>query len=182
MALVFALVLAAFLKDFVYEKNFSAVVPGKLYRSGQPRESQLVQWIEKYRLKSIINLRNSLNTHEEELAHTHGVKLYNIPFSARTGLSDTRWQKLREIMSDEENLPLLVHCRSGADRTGLVVAMYRIEVQGWPMEKALREMCFNYHIPYQYPILQEEIRTRCGARNDRKAPVAAPGELVRDTP
>jgi len=182
MALLFALVLTGFLVDFVYEKNFSVVVPGKLYRSGQPRESQLDQWIEKYRLKGIINLRNTLNTYEEELARTHGVKIYNIPFSARTGLGDTRWQTIREIMTDEKNLPLLVHCRSGADRTGLVVAMYRIEVQGWPMEKAMREMCFNYHIPSQYPILQQEIRARCGAKNDREAPIATPGELVRETP
>ena len=52
------------------------------------------------------------------------------------------------LLSDESQGPFLVHCQHGADRTGLVVAMYRIVFQGWTKEDAIAEMVdggFGYH-------------------------------------
>ncbi|MBN2210712.1 MAG: dual specificity protein phosphatase family protein, partial [Sedimentisphaerales bacterium] len=53
-----------------------------------------------------------------------------------------------EIVSDPERQPVLVHCQHGADRTGTMCAMYRIVIEGWPKEEALREMTlggFGFH-------------------------------------
>ena len=173
-ALVLAVVLTAFLVDFVYLKNFSVVAPGQLYRSGQPSEEQLDRWIREFGLKSIISLRHTLPLYEQNLARKHGVKLHHLTFSAKTGLGDRKWQRIREILVNEDNYPLLVHCRSGADRTGQVIALYRIELQGWPLDKALREMYLHYHLPAQYPVLQQEIRARCSAEEDEAAAVMIP--------
>ena len=52
------------------------------------------------------------------------------------------------IVSDPERAPVLVHCQHGADRTGAMSALYRIMVQGWSQEEALREMTeggYNFH-------------------------------------
>jgi protein tyrosine/serine phosphatase len=152
----------AFYYDFEVRSNFDVVVPGKLYRAGQPGEEQLEDWIREFELRSILDFRHSVPEYERELARKHGVRLFHLPFSARTGLSEEHWREIREILTREENLPLLYHCQSGADRTGLVTARYRVEVQGRPLEEALREMIFHYHLPLQYPLLQEQLRELYG--------------------
>ena len=53
-----------------------------------------------------------------------------------------------QIVTNPKRTPVLVHCQHGADRTGSMVALYRIAVQGWTKEAAIREMTqggFGYH-------------------------------------
>ena len=146
--------------DYGVQKNFDTVVPGKIYRSGQPGKAQLEGWVKEYGLKSILTLRHGIPSYEKELADRYGLKLYQIPFSAKTGLQENRWQAIRAILTDANNLPILIHCRGGGDRSGIVTALYRIEVQGWPLEKALHEMSRHYHISLRYPALQKQLRER----------------------
>ena len=47
---------------------------------------------------------------------------------------------LRAIQEAETNGPVLMHCKHGSDRTGLMAAMYRVVIQGWSKEEALNEM------------------------------------------
>lgn len=44
------------------------------------------------------------------------------------------------ILTDKNNYPIYIHCKHGSDRTGVVIAMYRIVVQGWSKEDAIAEM------------------------------------------
>ena len=67
------------------------------------------------------------------------VKLFQIPMSA-WGLRDDLVLKALRIMTDPAKRPLMVHCAHGADRTGALVALYRVVVQGWTKEQAVREM------------------------------------------
>jgi len=158
--LAIVLLLASFFWDFTVQKNFDVVIPGMLYRSGQPRESQLEEWIREYGLKAILTFRHTLPAYERQLAEDHNIKLYHMTFSAKTGLRDAKWEDIRKVLTDPSNLPLLYHCQSGADRTGLVTALYRIEEQGWPLSRALREMIFHYHVPFRYPLIQQQVRAR----------------------
>lgn len=60
-------------------------------------------------------------------------------------------QKALDLLAEAET-PVLVHCSHGADRTGLVCALYRIHFQNWEKEEALAEMLeggFGYHIFWQ---------------------------------
>jgi hypothetical protein len=53
-----------------------------------------------------------------------------------------------KIVTDPKRAPVLVHCQHGADRTGTMVAVYRIAVQGWSKDEAIREMTqggFGFH-------------------------------------
>jgi protein tyrosine/serine phosphatase len=162
LVLPFLLLAAAVYWDFEIQANFGVVVPAKLYRSGQPGEEQLEEWIREYGLRSILDFRHSVPVYEKTVAERYGVRLYHLPFSARTGLTRERWQEIRDLLTREENLPLLYHCQSGSDRTGLVTALYRMEVQGWPLDEALQEMRRHYHFPFQYPVLQEQLKEWSG--------------------
>lgn len=159
--------------DYGILKNFSTVVPGKMYRSGQPSEAQLEKWIEEYGLKAILTMRFGVPDFEKELAERHGIKLYHAPFSARNGLGEKQWETIRPILTDGRNLPILFHCHGGGDRSGIVTALYRIEVQGWPLDKALREMNRHYHISLRYPTLHRQLRERFQEDPEKGAALAA---------
>ena len=146
--------------DFGMQKNFGTVVPGKMYRSGQPSEAQLDKWIQEYGFKSILVMRFGVPPYEEELAERNGIKIYHVPFSAAKGLGEGQWEAIRPILTDESNLPILVHCHGGGDRSGIITVLYRVEVQGWTLEKALREMNRYYHVSIRYPALQKQLRER----------------------
>ena len=155
--------------DYGVLKNFGIVVPGKVYRSGQPNEAQLETWIREYGLKSILSLRFGVPAYEKELAERYGIRLYHVPFSATEGLKESQWEAIRGILTDEENLPILLHCQGGGDRSGIVTALYRVEVQGWALEKALREMNRHYHVSLRYPSLREQLRQRFPERPEKGA-------------
>jgi hypothetical protein len=67
------------------------------------------------------------------------IKLVHVPLRA-WGLNDARVLDALRVMSDPANRPLMIHCQHGADRTGALVALYRVVVQGWTKEKAVEEM------------------------------------------
>ena len=55
-------------------------------------------------------------------------------------------------MKDPANGPYLIHCQHGADRTGTMVAMYRMVIQGWPKDKAIDELVnggYGFHPVWQ---------------------------------
>ena len=61
------------------------------------------------------------------------------------------------IVTDPKKTPVLVHCRHGADRTGTMCAVYRIVVQGWTKEEAIKEMTdggFGFHRAWGNHLIQ----------------------------
>jgi len=125
-----------------------------LYRSAQPTWKGM-QNLEKFGIRTIINLR-WLHSDKDELKGTYlnyktcRAKAWHIENE------DVIWF-LRIITNMcngvcKDNVPFLVHCQHGADRTGCMVAMYRIVVQGWTREEALKELeegGFGYHSIWQ---------------------------------
>jgi len=166
-AFLLAALAAVFLWDYVIQKNFDTVVPGRIYRSGQPGASQLEEWIDRYDLKTILVLKPTLRPYEKEIAERRGLNLHHIVVSTKQGLPEDQWQRIKGILTDEQNFPLLLHCHAGADKTGTVTALYRVEVQGWPLWKALLEMDLHYHIPFQYPALQRYLKDRSRKNFDK---------------
>jgi len=70
-----------------------------------------------------------------------------VPLIANLVDQDSLLATLRTL-TDPQAGPVLVHCMQGADRTGVVVAAYRVVAQGWPKEEAIREMRqggFGFH-------------------------------------
>jgi len=68
-----------------------------------------------------------------------GIRYFNIPFASFDRPSDKAVDEVLKLIDTQENSPLFIHCKRGSDRTGTVVAIYRIEHDGWDSEKAKAE-------------------------------------------
>lgn len=111
-------------------------VSDDLYRGAQPT-AEGVKELDKLGIKTIINLRSSYSDRNilaaTDLAYEH------IPMTP-WHVEDADIVRFLQIVADRDNTPVFVHCRRGADRTGLAVAVYRIVIQGWSKDEAIDEM------------------------------------------
>ena len=119
-----------------------------LYRSGQPLRGS-AESLHRIGIKTVINLR-AWHGDESVLG---GTSLLNerIPVHAWKILSRDVISVLK-VLSKKENGPFLLHCDYGADRTGLMVAIYRMVVQGRSREAAIEEMIYGgygFHLIWQ---------------------------------
>jgi protein tyrosine/serine phosphatase len=115
--------------------NFAEVAPG-IYRGAQPMREDF-QTLQKLGIKTVINLRES-DTDSFKLRGL-GMRYVNIPASAWV-MGDAEVVAVLKILEDPANYPVFIHCHYGADRTGCVVAAYRMLHEGWPAERAIQEM------------------------------------------
>jgi protein tyrosine/serine phosphatase len=124
-------------------ENFFAV-DEDLYRSAQPSHAAMLE-LEKMGIKTVLDLRNFDNDKDE--AKETKLKLIQVPINTWQ-INDESVVRALRIIADKSYRPLLVHCKHGADRTGTIIAMYRIVIQGWTKEDALKELTdggFGYH-------------------------------------
>jgi protein tyrosine phosphatase (PTP) superfamily phosphohydrolase (DUF442 family) len=133
--------------------NVHAVVPGQVYRSMQLNKSKFEQVFHDYHIKSVLNLRGDnegSDWYENELTVTkeHGIKHYDYPISARKAVSPQQINEIVDILRAAPK-PILIHCRSGADRTGLASAVYLYAIQHEPAAEAAQQLSLRYgHFPY----------------------------------
>jgi len=115
-------------------------VNSNLYRGGQPEIGGLEQ-LKKLGVKTIINLRDDDERARAEKAEAEsmGFRYFNIPFASFDRPSDKAVDEVLKLIDTQENSPLFIHCKRGSDRTGTVIAIYRIEHDGWDGEKAKAE-------------------------------------------
>jgi len=125
--------------------NFAKVDEG-IYRSAQLTPWKLVKLINKYKIKTIINLRgnnrNYMYQKEEEICKNLGVDYYKISLSSRNPhtIRRSELEKLIWIFKNAKR-PILFHCKAGADRTGFSAVLWHI-LQGrdknWAIKKELK--------------------------------------------
>ena len=88
-------------------------------------------------IKTVINLREDFRENEK----LFGMNEHRILLPPRTNIPTMEQvQAFFEIVDDPTNRPILVHCKVGANRTGIMIATYRIHRQGWSFDDALEEM------------------------------------------
>lgn len=115
-----------------------------LFRGGQPKKAGIEE-LKRLGIKTVVNLRNSQRDKKLLL----GSDLQYIHIRVNT-FSPKKHQFIEflDVLSKAENLPVFVHCRHGADRTGTAVSLYRIKNQQWDMEEAIDEMInggYHFH-------------------------------------
>ena len=122
-------------------------VDEKLYRSEQLTTDDKAN-IEQLGIKTIINLRYFDRDDNDVLFVGGQVNLLNYPIlTMRTKPSDIA-KVLYTVRQEQPKGAVLVHCYHGADRTGIVMAMYRVVYQGWTIDDAKQEMQlggYGYH-------------------------------------
>jgi protein tyrosine/serine phosphatase len=111
-----------------------------LYRGAQPQSGGLKK-LSEFGIKTIINLRGaSEETRKQQAeAEASGMRYFNIPLSSIGRPKDHEVERALAIIDARENWPVFVHCKRGADRTGVIIAAYRISREQWTTEQATTE-------------------------------------------
>lgn len=153
---ILALLLAgAYLGTLQLVGNFHTVIPGTLYRAAQITPERLSDYKTQYGVRTIINLRGATPGsawYDAELKASYELGISHLDFrmSASRLLSRQRAAELIALMRSAPK-PLLIHCRAGADRTGLASALYLAAIAGAQEEAAERQLSVRFgHIGIPY--------------------------------
>lgn len=107
-----------------------------LYRGAQPKKAGIAA-LQDLGVKTVVSLR----VFHDDAHLLEGAALGSEVIRFRTWHpEDEDVVRFLRIATDPAKTPVFVHCRRGIDRTGTMVAIYRIAVQGWSREEAIREM------------------------------------------
>lgn len=196
---------ALYRHQYIHAKRFREVVPGKLYRSGQMTADGFRETIDRYRIKTVINLQHEqpdpflvdhwlgkATIRESELCQKLGVKYVLItpdvlPPNNRLDVLPPAVDEYLKVMDDQSNYPVLLHCKAGLHRTGRLTAIYRMEYEGWSEGEALRELRangygFNAASEADEFIIQFVQNYTPRSMRPKSLPIAPPPRLVRAKP
>jgi len=143
---------------YAHSKRLRVVDPGRVYRSGQMTVAGFTDAVQRLGLKTIINVQddypdpdirqtylNSRTIKESALCRQLGVRYVFIPPDLVLRRQEDQHRpaaadQLLELLRDESVYPVLLHCKAGLHRTGVLSAVYRMEYQGWTNGEAYREL------------------------------------------
>jgi protein tyrosine/serine phosphatase len=136
-----------------YEGNLHTVSGGVLYRSAQLSKGEIRSAVRQYAIKSVLNLRGAhegQSWYDDEIAASGelGLAHFDYPMSSKRFVTSQQIEEVLDIVRQAPK-PLLIHCKSGADRSGLVAALYRYREAGASAAEADGELSLVYgHFPY----------------------------------
>jgi len=120
--------------------NFQ-VVNEHVLRGGQPTDDGFKSLAQRG-VKTVIDLRLTDEhpmLHEKQIVEANGMRFVSVPMKGLSAPSLEQLSKVLSVLEDGDSWPVFVHCRRGADRTGTVLACYRITHDHWDNRKALEE-------------------------------------------
>ena len=117
--------------------NFGEVTPA-LFRGGQPTH-QGFKTLAKMGIDTIVDLRGNRNKSEGKEVRRLGMQYVAIPWHCPFP-DDHVFVRFLKLLQENPNKKVFVHCRLGDDRTGMMVAAYRMAAEGWTADEAMREM------------------------------------------
>ncbi|MBV9502260.1 MAG: tyrosine-protein phosphatase [Acidobacteriaceae bacterium] len=123
----------------IHVHNF-AKVNDRLYRGGEP-ELVGLQELGAMGIKIDIDLRESgeATDFERKQAEKLGIKYVPVPMNGFLAPTNAQMEKVLSLLMQDKSDSVFVHCRRGKDRTGTVIACYRIQHDGWSNAAALAE-------------------------------------------
>ena len=169
LAVVVGVPLAYYRAGYVHARRLRVVADGKLYRCGTLPAGGFAEAFKRYGIKTVVNIREEADAgrdpllaadwlaswrgqrtvRESEVARANGVRYVQI----EGGVLDDpgrepggRPQMVDDFLSvcdDPANWPVLIHCKAGRDRTGLLTAIYRMEYEGRTQAQAVAELKAN---------------------------------------
>jgi len=125
---------------------------GQMWRSAQPGRRALA-WARRQGIRTILNLRGErldCGTYltERDACQELGLRLVNFPIRSR-GMPEKETAHAMATLFEHLEYPVLMHCKSGADRAGLMSTLYLHLYKGEPMEVAMRQLSLRYgHVRY----------------------------------
>ena len=129
----------------VYD-NSHEIAPGKMWRTYQPSPKHLERWAARG-VKTVINLRGDKPSGqlflEEEACARLGMTLVTFRAYSREAPSKEILHGARTLFN-EIAYPAIMHCKSGADRAGLMATLFLFFHEGVPLDQALDQLSFKY--------------------------------------
>ncbi len=117
-----------------------------VWRSAQPAPTD-IRHAAKLGIKTIVNLRGERVCGaywlEQEACRRHGIELVNFQIRSRAAPTPREIRAAKDLF-DRVEYPMLMHCKSGADRAGLMSVLYRFLKEGRPLEEAKKELALKY--------------------------------------
>jgi hypothetical protein len=145
--------------DYAHGKRLRELIPGRIWRSGQMTADGFEDAIDRCGFRTIINLQEDCvdpdlslsfwdwrTVKESALCARRGVRYLVIqpdlvpPLEASGRRRPAAIDQLLAVLDDDRNYPVLLHCRAGLHRTGVLSAVVRMEYQGWSNDRAFREL------------------------------------------
>lgn len=125
--------------------NRHRIAPG-VWRSSQPAPHD-VWWLARKKLRTIINLRGGRDCGsyrlEKAACERYGIQLIDFSAKSREAPCPTFFHDAKALFESIE-YPMMMHCKSGADRVGLMSTLYLILAEGRPAEEAVRQLGLRY--------------------------------------
>jgi protein tyrosine phosphatase (PTP) superfamily phosphohydrolase (DUF442 family) len=119
--------------------DYAAQVAPGVFRGGMPDDIG-VQWLRAQGIRTVINLRHYHGDSEGELVRAAGMRYERIPLESTDAPEPEQVKRFLALVRDPQAQPVYVHCLHGVDRTGTMIAVYRMTVDGWTNSDALAEM------------------------------------------
>jgi protein tyrosine/serine phosphatase len=135
---------------YAYLHNFHAVIPNQVYRSEQLSQTALEKVIKRYHIKTVINLRGAHPTlpwYQQEMtaANDEQVKHYDFALQSKTLPKPQTLQLLVNTIATAPR-PLLIHCLSGVDRSGMASAIVLILNNDQSLSDIKRQVSYRYFV------------------------------------
>jgi tyrosine-protein phosphatase SIW14 len=134
-------------------------VTGTLFRGAQPKDSAYAG-LQKLGMSIVVDLRGESGevSLEKKAVEAMGMQFVNLPWSGAGLPSRDQLLTFFTLLRDNPDKKIFLHCQYGADRTGVMIALYRIAVDHWTPEQAIAEMKdFHYH-SFMLPHLAKYVR------------------------
>ncbi len=131
-----------------------------LYRGAQPLDKGLPE-LKKLGITTIVDLRGEDREKikwERKHAESLGIRFVHIPLSGWSPPTDEQVAQFLSLLRNDPEQKIFVHCRFGADRTGVFVAAYRMAVEKWTPEQAMKEMYFFGFNGFWHPSMKSFIK------------------------
>src|SRR5258707_5007646 len=130
-----------------------------LLRGAQPSAQGLAE-LKKLGITTIVDLRGNSGpvARERAQAETLGMRFIDIPVSGWSPPSNAQVAEFLKLFQQDPAQKVFVHCYFGRDRTGVMVAAYRMSQQNWTPDQAIEEMySFGFHYHW-YPAMKSYVR------------------------
>jgi hypothetical protein len=146
---------------YTHHKRLREVTAGVFYRSGAMTAEGFADAVREYHIRTIVNLQDEYadpivdaayfttrTINESDLCRQLGVRYVFLPPDLISHRFADRERpeaidRFLNLLDDPDTYPVLIHCRAGLHRTGVMTAVYRMEYQGWSRERAIEEMKDN---------------------------------------
>jgi protein tyrosine/serine phosphatase len=115
-------------------------VNDQLYRGAQPKTGGFEE-LTRLGIKTVVNLSGKGEgvAAEEAQTRNQGLRYFNFPLKRSGRPRDADIERILSIINTPQYQPVFVHCKEGVDRTGTVIAVYRIAHDGWTSQAARTE-------------------------------------------